>query len=120
MKVLFHGNNGPATLPTRRGAEIGQKPDPVKQASPEIFERIGGDSDRRCPDALFISGPDRNLPPFLLPVRPEESSISVGLKERHPAMIHFLSAVHFQLSTTRMKRRSFLSLSALSFVPVSC
>jgi hypothetical protein len=36
MQVLFHGNRVSTTLPTRRGAENGQKTQAVKQASAEI------------------------------------------------------------------------------------
>ena len=38
MKILFHGNMVPATLPTRRDAEIGGKRLPVKLASPPNFK----------------------------------------------------------------------------------
>ena len=36
MKVLFHENWGPATFPTRRDAEIGEKHQPVKLASQSL------------------------------------------------------------------------------------
>jgi hypothetical protein len=41
MKIFFHGNGISATLPTRRGAEDGEKRMPVKRASPglALFEK---------------------------------------------------------------------------------